>query len=206
MNISGANDEDKEGGSYREYFQRADHYSITNFTTDFRGFMGRENELLLDLEAPSLDPALRNAFDVGLCHTTLEHVFNVDLAFQNLFGVCERFVIIVVPFAQMEHGPPYFGDYWRFTPMGVKAMIERHGWQLAYIAASQMTNAGIYLFVVAAATKELSESILALAGVDDDCREPETDPPLGWWIGWVSAPMYRRVLRHARRLMWSSDR
>ena len=51
LNVSGGTEQDKQGSHYREYFSGAASYSITNYGPDtFRGFEGRDGEILLDLE------------------------------------------------------------------------------------------------------------------------------------------------------------
>ena len=81
VNVSAGTDEDKEGGCYLDYFSKAQGYEMTNNSPGaFRGFEGRENEHLVDLES-ELPSQLRRRYDVVFNHTTLEHIFNLKRAF-----------------------------------------------------------------------------------------------------------------------------
>ena len=74
---------------------------------------GADDSIHLDLGAP-LDPELRRRFDFVLNHTTLEHIYRVDVAIENLFAISRSELVLVVPFMQVEHWEnPYYGDYWR---------------------------------------------------------------------------------------------
>ena len=64
----------------------------------------------MDLAVP-LPVELENQFDVVFNHTTLEHIFDIFTAFQNLCRLTKDILIIVVPFLQEQH--ENFGDYWR---------------------------------------------------------------------------------------------
>lgn len=196
VNVSGADDLDKQGQRYADYFVNASTYSITNHSTSLRGFQARDGEIALDLSQPLPDELVK-AFDAVFNHTTLEHIFEVDVAFRNLCEMATSYVILVVPFAQVEHGPPAFGDYWRFTPMGVEALFTRAGWHIASLAASPMKNAACYLFAVGAATEELAGRLPAPSG---------RPYPLGDWIGAPSRNPARALCARVRRLVSRAPR
>lgn len=148
VNVSAGENLDKEGGSYERYFPGAKSFSLTNHDPgSFRGFQGRENETLLDLEA-ELPTRLRNKFDVVFNHTTLEHVFEVRQAFRNLCDMSRDVVIVVVPFAQVQHENEGYADFWRFTPTCLRRMFAENGFGVVYEAASPDRDAAIYLFFV----------------------------------------------------------
>lgn len=117
VNVSGWKDEDKEGERYKNYFQNASSYSLTNYVAEARGFQGYEDEIFLDLSKP-IPAELHGKFDVVFNHTVLEHVFEVNQAFENLCNMTRDILIVVVPFLQEMHGE--YGDYWRFTPQAMK--------------------------------------------------------------------------------------
>lgn len=148
INVSGWKDEDKEGGRYRDYFPHATEYSISNWSTEVRGYQALDGEILLNLEAP-LPDALKHRFDVVLNHTTLEHVFDVFTAFRNLCELSRDVVIVVVPFAQ-EHHPADFGDFWRFTPQALERLFDENGFGLLYLSGMNEWNAASYVVGVAA--------------------------------------------------------
>jgi hypothetical protein len=146
VNVSAWQDEDKEGRRYRDYFTAAASYTLTNYKAEMRGFQGREGEIFLDLTAP-LDPGLVKRFDVVFNHTTLEHVYEVQVAFRNLCAMSRDVVILVVPFLQPYHGT--YGDYWRFTPLAVRRMFEDAGMTLLYLSFNSHRAAAVYVFAIA---------------------------------------------------------
>ena len=120
VNVSAWEDKDKQGRHYRDYFSSADEYWVTNYKADMRGESGLENELFLDLQAPT-PRDLVERFDVVFNHTTLEHVFDFNSAMDTLVELSRDIVIIVVPFLQQVHVVPggvadhnhEYSDYWR---------------------------------------------------------------------------------------------
>lgn len=147
VNVSGWQDSDKEGGVYKDYFKNASEYWITNWKSEARGWQGNlSNELFLDLEQ-DLPPELMQRFDVVYNHTTLEHVFDIFKAFENLCALAKNTVVIVVPFLQQQHGE--YGDYWRFTPWCLKRLFKKYGFELAYINYNDSSRDSIYVFAIA---------------------------------------------------------
>lgn len=148
VNVSGWKDEDKEGGHYRDYFSAASSYRVTNFG-GFRGFQGGESEIALDLTVP-LPSALHAAFDVVYNHTTLEHIFEVRTAFKNLCMMSRDIVIVVVPFAQVQHEHENILDFWRFTPTCLRYLFKENGMEVVYESANDHRNAATYIVMVGA--------------------------------------------------------
>ena len=146
VNVSGWRDEDKEGGTYRSYFSCAASYDVTNWHGQ-SGFQGTEGEIVLDLTEP-LPDELRARFDVVFNHTTLEHIFDVMTAFENLCTLSRDVVILVVPFAQVQHENDSFKDYWRFTPSWVREAFRRQGLETLYVSSNDDPNAAVYVFAV----------------------------------------------------------
>ena len=145
INVSGWKDEDKQGGVYREYFSNAASYTVSNFGGE-RGYQG--NEIYIDLEA-ELPTELCAKYDVVFNHTTLEHVFNMQIAFKNLCEMSKDVVIIVVPFMQEMHFiENSFKDYWRFTPYAITSLFESNGMKTVYMAGDTSKDHSIYLLAV----------------------------------------------------------
>jgi hypothetical protein len=163
VNVSAWRDCDKEGGTYQyDYFRASSSYWTTNWRADACGFQGdRENEIYLDLET-DLPFDLRRRFDVVFNHTTLEHVFDVQKAFENLCEMSKDVVIVVVPFLQEQHGA--YGDYWRFTPWCLKRLFERNGIPVAYISTNDGPTDSIYVFAVGARDASTRASLEGLPG------------------------------------------
>lgn len=81
-----------------------------------------------DLCAPLGDAEI---FDVVICEQVIEHVVDPLAAVANLRGLCAAggHVIVSTPFLVRVHELPMWGmhDYWRFTPRGLRTLIERAG-------------------------------------------------------------------------------
>ena len=148
VNVSAWRDEDKQGGKYRNYFIGAKSYTRTNWVGE-RGAQTEPDELLINLEEP-LPDEYEGRFDVVFNHTTLEHVFHVFTAFESLVRLSRDLVIVVVPCCQAVHYLPDFGDYWRFTPLTLRRLCERHGLTPIYESVTpEAANASIYCLLVA---------------------------------------------------------
>ncbi len=146
INVSGWKDEDKENKKYKEYFINVENYFLSNYKSDARGFQGnQENEIFLDLEK-DLDNSLYSKFDVVFNHTVLEHIFDVNKAFENLCKLSNDIVIVIVPFLQEQHAE--YGDYWRFTPLSLKKLFERNKMDLVYINYNDNEDESIYIFAI----------------------------------------------------------
>lgn len=70
-------------------------------------------------------------FDVVVCEQVLEHVDDPFRASRHLFDLCRPGgrVVITSPFMIKVHELPMFAmlDYWRFTPRGLRVLLERAG-------------------------------------------------------------------------------
>jgi SAM-dependent methyltransferase len=81
-----------------------------------------------DLCAPLSD---ERDFDVVICEQVLEHVPDPSAAAANLRHLCAPGgqVIVSTPFLVKVHELPEYGmlDYWRFTPRGLRLLLERAG-------------------------------------------------------------------------------
>jgi hypothetical protein len=148
VNVSGWDDRDKEGRRYRDYFTGANEYFLTNYAGE-RGMQQQPNEYFVDLTAPLADD-LRERFDVVFNHTTLEHIFEVRTAFKNLCAMSKDVVLVIVPFAQVQHENGSFGDFWRFTPTCLRHLYAEHGLQVIYEAENRDRNAATYLLFAGA--------------------------------------------------------
>lgn len=146
VNVSGWKDIDKEGKHYRDYFTKANSYTITNFKSEARGFQGYENELFLDLEK-DLPEELVAKFDVVFNHTTLEHIYEARKAFENLCKLSNDIVIIVLPFLQQYHSD--YGDFWRFSPLAIKRLFEENGLTPIYQSFNSDKMSSVYTFTIA---------------------------------------------------------
>ncbi len=172
VNVSGWRDDDKEGRRYRDYFINAQSYSITNFTGD-NGFQGAEEEIPLDLERP-LPPDLERRFDTVFNHTTLEHVFDVLTAFSNLCRMSRDAVVVVVPFAQVEHWSASYGDYWRISGQALEKLFQREGFSMVYCSANNHRDSAVYVIGIGVRDASAWKGRLP---------EPLYERPLANWLG-----------------------
>ncbi|MDA8016065.1 MAG: class I SAM-dependent methyltransferase [Thermoanaerobaculia bacterium] len=192
INVSGWDDRDKEGSEYRDYFCNASAYYLSNYEGK-RGVADAEHktDFCLDLTTDTLPDKLHQRFDVAFCHTVLEHVFALDTAFGNLAAMSRDGVIVVVPFAQELHYTDDYGDYWRFTPQGLRSMFAKFGFQVVYEAANDHVNAGLYILMIGSKRKPAWVTELPH-------WEPVTH--LGSWLGHSERkpPRWKRLRRIAR--------
>jgi SAM-dependent methyltransferase len=81
-----------------------------------------------DLCAPLAD---HDKFDIVICEQVLEHVVDPWRAAANLRGLAAPggHVIVSTPFLIKVHELLLFGmhDYWRFTPCGLRLLLESQG-------------------------------------------------------------------------------
>jgi SAM-dependent methyltransferase len=68
-------------------------------------------------------------FDVVICEQVLEHVPDPQAAMTNLRELCAPggHVIVSTPFLIRVHELWGMHDYWRFTPRGLRTLMERAG-------------------------------------------------------------------------------
>ncbi|ABV51075.1 Hypothetical protein P9215_14621 [Prochlorococcus marinus str. MIT 9215] len=147
INVSGWEDEDKEGGFYKDYFKNCSSYKISNYGETYRGNL-REGDISIDLEK-ELNSNLESSADVVFNHTTLEHVFDIFMAVKNLAKITRDILILVVPAVQEEHGSEGFKDYWRFNIDGISKLLEKNKLEIVYFTSNHDSNTSIYHFIVA---------------------------------------------------------
>jgi hypothetical protein len=158
VNVSAWDDRDKEGGCYKDYFINAREYYYTNYPGE-KGYQQMQNEYKLDLSL-DLPRKLYKRFDVAYNHTTLEHIYDAKKAFQNLCLMSRDVVIIVVPFAQVQHETGDWKDFWRFTPTCLRYLFHENGFKVIYESESKDKDSAIYLLFVATCNPEKWTGIL----------------------------------------------
>ncbi len=91
-----------------------------------------------DLCAP-LHDAHAARYDVVICEQVLEHVIDPCRAAANLRGLCVPGgrVAVSTPFLVRVHELPAYGmhDYWRFTPRGLRLLLEHAGLQVDHVGS-----------------------------------------------------------------------
>ena len=78
-------------------------------------------------------------FDVVICEQVLEHVVDPCAAAANLRRLCSPggHVIVSTPFLVKVHELPIYAmhDYWRFTPRGLRTLLERAGLEVETVGS-----------------------------------------------------------------------
>jgi len=79
-----------------------------------------------DLCAPLVG---RGEYDVVICEQVLEHVVDPFAAARNLTALCRPggHVVVTTPFLIKVHEDWGLVDYWRFTPRGLRTLLEGAG-------------------------------------------------------------------------------
>lgn len=91
-----------------------------------------------------MNQEIANRFDVVFNHTVLEHIFDVNKAFENLCKMSKDIVIVVVPFCKNKYAE--YGDYWRFTPLAVQKLFVKNSMDLIYINYNDAKKT-LYIFL-----------------------------------------------------------
>jgi SAM-dependent methyltransferase len=77
-------------------------------------------------------------YDVIICEQVLEHVVDPFVAGEHLFDLCRPggHVVVSTPFLIKQHELPLRGmfDYWRFTPRGLRILLERAGFEVDHVS------------------------------------------------------------------------
>ena len=151
VNVSGWMDSDKAGACYQSYFGQLDSYTITNIEGQ-RGMPADPPPgltwLFLDLEKP-IESELRHKFDVVLCHTVLEHIFDFATALENLAELSRDVVVIVVPFSQGVHYSDSYGDYLRFSPYFLERFFGQRGFSTLLCDSNDQPFSPVYVTFIA---------------------------------------------------------
>lgn len=149
VNVSGGDDRDKESSYYKNYFSKASSYSITNYVKE------SDNDIALNLsDTLEKDSPLYNKYDVVFSHTVLEHVYDVQSAFNNLCHLSKDVVISVVPFLQTYHSRTEFSDYWRFSPHTLVHLFKERGFETIHLDWNNDPFGNIYIFHIASKNPE----------------------------------------------------
>jgi SAM-dependent methyltransferase len=83
------------------------------------------------LDFPAFPRGDEGTYDVVICEQVIEHVIDPFLAVRNLRALTRPggYVIVSTPFLIRVHELPAYGmrDYWRFTPNGMRQLLESAG-------------------------------------------------------------------------------
>ncbi len=115
LGIGSGADEDREGGTYRDYFSKCCSYT----TSDIRAEIGCD----LVLNACSMPEIRDETYDCIFCSGVLEHVDDYGSTLREIARILKREGVLLMGFAfrQGIHGAPK--DYWRFTEHGIRHVL-----------------------------------------------------------------------------------
>lgn len=145
INVSGWRDQDKQSGTYKDYFKNASTYTVSNYDEDTQRGGAKDGELSINLDE-QLSTEFERAFDIAFSHTVLEHVIDPVFAFEQIAKLTNDLIITVVPFKQKMHFEPgQYGDYYRFTPMMMRRIHEKNGFEVLYESFTPRPSLDVYL-------------------------------------------------------------
>lgn len=102
---------------------------------------GRPWKAYTSLNYPEFDLCARledrGTFDVVICEQVIEHVVDPHAAAANLRGLCRPggSVVVSTPFLIRVHELWGMHDYWRFTPRGLRLLLERAGLEVDLVGS-----------------------------------------------------------------------
>lgn len=109
---SGKMENGKYGYSAEHLFQDAKEFIKTDINPEF-------GHTVLDITTMTT----KSKYDIILCLNVLEHVYDFQVAVDNLHRSLKKggLLIVAVPFAFPLHDEP--GDYWRFTEHALRKIL-----------------------------------------------------------------------------------
>jgi SAM-dependent methyltransferase len=126
-----------------DYIRELDPAGLSAAEISGAGKAGHGWKRFTSLDYPEFDLCAplegRGLFDVVICEQVLEHVVDPRAAAANLRGLCRPggHVIVSTPFLIRIHELPEYGmfDYWRFTPRGLKTLLEQAGLEVESVGS-----------------------------------------------------------------------
>ena len=112
LEIGSGNTEKKQ--SVITIFKEANTFLQTDIKKEY-------NHMFLDVTKPL---EIKNKFDLVICTNVLEHIFETNLAIENLKKLLKKggHLFVSVPFIYPLHDEP--ADYWRFTEHSLKILFK----------------------------------------------------------------------------------
>ena len=109
---------------YKDMFQ-CDEYVGIEMSATFKP------DVVGDLK--NMDMFEDESFNSVLSNQVLEHIDDVEKVIAEMYRVLKPggYLCVTVPFISRLHGMPH--DYWRFSPSGLKYLLEKNGYQIITI-------------------------------------------------------------------------
>jgi SAM-dependent methyltransferase len=86
-------------------------------------------DIVADICETKLPPG---EWDLIILSNTLEHVFEANKAIAECYRLLKKggHLIVDIPFMYPYHGIPDYDDYWRFSPVALKRILELNGFRV----------------------------------------------------------------------------
>lgn len=130
---------------YESLFTQITKYVGVDFEGGGNDYKNRKVDVFYDGKTLPFDD---NTFDNILSTEVIEHVFNPDEIFKELFRVLKPggFILITCPFLWPEHEQPW--DYARYSSFGIKHLFEKHHFEVIKQDKTGNTISGIIQMIV----------------------------------------------------------
>jgi len=114
-----------------ELIETTDFFNKVNLTADYFDFAEiRGEEIITDLNIP-IDEKYHAKYDLVVDTGTLEHCFNVGIAFQNMCKLAkiEGLILSAAPMTKINHG------FWNFSPCAYENFYAQNKFKILFIGA-----------------------------------------------------------------------
>ena len=114
-----------------EIIETSDFFNKLNCTVDYFDFKEfRGGEIVCDLNYPIAD-VYQGIYDVVIDTGTLEHCFNVGVAFENMCRLTriDGLIVSAAPMTKVNHG------FWNFSPCAYENYFKQNNFQIIYFGA-----------------------------------------------------------------------
>jgi hypothetical protein len=136
------------GKSSRQKHKEFLRHSKTYHTIDINDF-GDYPSIVADLCDPQLKKKLKNRYDLIICSSILEHVYQPFQASENLLALLKPNGLIIgnVPFMFPRHCPEdlQYQDFWRFTPEAIGYLFREASYKYCVPTRGRVASAAIVL-------------------------------------------------------------
>jgi hypothetical protein len=141
-----------------EIIETTDFFNKLGCETDYFDFAEiRGGEIIADLNVP-LDTAHHGKYDIVIDTGTLEHCFNVGIAFENMCRLVQvgGLIISAAPMSKVNHG------FWNFSPCAYDNYFRQNHFDSLFLGAFYRDSEGLKQLDISPNGRQLApaESIL----------------------------------------------
>lgn len=141
-----------------EIIETTDFFKKINCETDYFDFEEiRGGEIITDLNYP-IENKYHNNYDLIIDTGTLEHCFNVAVAFENMCKLAKigGLILTAAPMTKINHG------FWNFSPCAYQNYFEQNNFKILYLGGFHKKNGEIININVDANARKIypAEAIL----------------------------------------------